>query len=651
MDYSFFDSLLDAVFVLDSQKRIRYCNVSAATLCDSSVRRLTKGDGVPLYDVLEVSDHRSFVNKAGDYGKTELAPWSEVDFRLLKAEKSGKIQVSVQPFSDPQGQSRWIVTCHDVTLEETLHQKYQGELEQKEEMINELRDARGKLEKYSKNLEQMVEDRTQELRRANSMLKAIMDSLGQGFLVFNRLGHCGQIYTKACLDILESDPNGKTIDAVLSLRGDEKAQFDKWMAATFSQALPFTSMKELAPQFYEHSKGKHIVLDYFPIEAEDGQLSNILLVATDKTSEFEANKALEKERHYARMIVKMVKNKGQFSDFLDSAKELISGLRKSTQSKPREFWDHEEMFRLLHTLEGEAGAFHVNSLRISSRACQEALEPIRTLEADSLDVEKFIQELEQMDLCLQFFLKENHDILSLILSDKSELAEVSLDEINGFFKALRKANIGTSLLTHFQESFYKQDLKRALLHLDDVAQQVALKQNKELKPVEFLNQNVRVFPEIYKDLLSSLVHVFRNAVDHGIENPAEREVFGKAREGHIQVRSQRIYRSGMSWIQIVIQDDGRGVDPERIRKKLEENGVPTTDLNDHEVIQKIFDPGFTSRDQVSEFSGRGVGMDAVRTEAERLNGHVHVTSDVGQGTKITIEIPELSRENVYSLVA
>ena len=171
MDYSFFDALIDVVFIVNNEKGIVYCNEAAASLCESSVRRLTKGK--PISEYIQFSEDNLFSD--------QVFPMTEMNFKLIKKDKDGKVQMSVQPFTGENSEPCWILVARDVTLEEVLHAKYHKQLEEKQVVIDQLKEAQTQLEAYSKNLEQMVEERTLEVKKANIMLNAIMDSLGQGF--------------------------------------------------------------------------------------------------------------------------------------------------------------------------------------------------------------------------------------------------------------------------------------------------------------------------------------------------------------------------------------------------------------------------------------------------------------------------------------
>ena len=136
-----------------------------------------------------------------------------------------------------------------------------------------------------------------------------------------------------------------------------------------------------------------------------------------------------------------------------------------------------------------------------------------------------------------------------------------------------------------------------------------------------------------------LLHLLRNAVDHGIEPPAERLAAGKSEEATILLSAQHVE----SHIVIEVTDDGRGIDPVKIRAAAVRKGLLSPEaagrLSDEEAINLIFAPGFSSAEQVTDVSGRGVGMDIVRTNIEKINGTVHVTTHLGEGTTFTIKLP------------
>ena len=134
-----------------------------------------------------------------------------------------------------------------------------------------------------------------------------------------------------------------------------------------------------------------------------------------------------------------------------------------------------------------------------------------------------------------------------------------------------------------------------------------------------------------------LTHLIRNAVDHGIERPEDRLAAGKSEEGVLRVAAEQ--RSGR--IVITVADDGRGIDRARVRAKAIERGIvaPDANLNDEEIDNLIFAPGFSTAEKVSNISGRGVGMDVVRRNVQALGGRIGVTSRFGHGTSFTLSLP------------
>ena len=142
---------------------------------------------------------------------------------------------------------------------------------------------------------------------------------------------------------------------------------------------------------------------------------------------------------------------------------------------------------------------------------------------------------------------------------------------------------------------------------------------------------------IVEDLLDPIMHCVRNSVDHGIENPQDRTAAGKSPEGTLLLKANN--EGNMIVIDIV--DDGKGIDVERVRAKAIERGIihPDKLLSDQEAFNLIFEAGFSTADKISNVSGRGVGLDVVKTQIEKINGTVLVTSEHGKGTKFSIRLP------------
>lgn len=142
---------------------------------------------------------------------------------------------------------------------------------------------------------------------------------------------------------------------------------------------------------------------------------------------------------------------------------------------------------------------------------------------------------------------------------------------------------------------------------------------------------------VIEDLLDPLMHSVRNALDHGIESAADRRAAGKPEEGTVMLKAS----NEGNMIIIEISDDGKGIDVEAVKRKAVERGVihPTKALTELESFNLIFEPGFSTAAAVTNISGRGVGLDVVKRQIEKLNGSVTVSSQRGKGTKFTIKLP------------
>ena len=162
--------------------------------------------------------------------------------------------------------------------------------------------------------------------------------------------------------------------------------------------------------------------------------------------------------------------------------------------------------------------------------------------------------------------------------------------------------------------------------------------NKQVK-LEIVGQSTPVDRDILKKLEAPLTHMIRNAIDHGVEPPQERVAAGKPMEGTVRLES--FHRGGM--LAITISDDGRGIDIDRIRQKIIDRnlGSPKTaaQLSDAEIIEFLFLPGFSTAEQVTEISGRGVGLDIVKSMVQEVGGTIRATSQFRKGTNFHFQLP------------
>jgi two-component system chemotaxis sensor kinase CheA len=144
---------------------------------------------------------------------------------------------------------------------------------------------------------------------------------------------------------------------------------------------------------------------------------------------------------------------------------------------------------------------------------------------------------------------------------------------------------------------------------------------------------------IIEALADPLIHIVRNSLDHGLETPDVRRVAGKSATGTLTIRANQ---EGDQVI-IEISDDGKGIDPVIVKRKAYEKGIideaALERLTDRDAVNLVFAAGFSTADVVSDLSGRGVGMDVVRTAVEKVNGNIQLESQVGKGTKIRISLP------------
>jgi len=203
----------------------------------------------------------------------------------------------------------------------------------------------------------------------------------------------------------------------------------------------------------------------------------------------------------------------------------------------------------------------------------------------------------------------------------------------------------TARLAFITEELQSASLKTRMVPIDmtfrrfpRLVRDVALSLGKEVDLI-IRGEDTELDKTVVEEIADPLVHLVRNSLDHGVEAPAVREAQGKPRKGTVILEA----RQEGDHIIVQVSDDGAGIDPEKIGRKAVEKGLLSVerarDLSRRELMDLIFLPGFSTAEKVSDVSGRGVGMDVVRTNLERLNGVIELDSQPGRGTIVTLRLP------------
>jgi two-component system chemotaxis sensor kinase CheA len=226
----------------------------------------------------------------------------------------------------------------------------------------------------------------------------------------------------------------------------------------------------------------------------------------------------------------------------------------------------------------------------------------------------------------------------LVLARNQILQFTSREADSAFVATTQRLNLIT---TELQEGVMKtrmQPIGNVWAKFPRVVRDLALACKKQVR-IEMEGKETELDKTIIEAIKDPLTHIVRNSVDHGMELPADRVARGKPAEGRLLLRA---YHEG-GQVNIEISDDGGGVNTERVKAKAIQKGILTAEqagrMSDRELVNLIFAPGFSTAEQVSNISGRGVGMDVVKTNIEKIGGTVDIQSTAGEGTTLKIRIP------------
>lgn len=302
---------------------------------------------------------------------------------------------------------------------------------------------------------------------------------------------------------------------------------------------------------------------------------------------FSIDKRIEKKRENKEEDEKGKKEKGE---------------RKGTKKEAEEREGEIKQNAGIQT--SKAQSPKIQSSRISTEQLDKLMNLVGELVINRTRIKELIGESKSKDL--DFSLSEYQKLIRELQKEVLEIRMIPLDQITNMYPRMIR------------------DLSKA--------------QNKK---IDFIikGKEIKLDRAVMEEIGDPLVHLLRNAVDHGIETPEKRVEFGKEETGNIMITASR----QQNHVLIKIEDDGRGIDPEDVRKAALEKGLicreEAEQLSEREAVQLIFTPGLSTASVVTDLSGRGVGMDIVKNRIERLGGSIKVESKPGTGSRFELKLP------------
>jgi two-component system chemotaxis sensor kinase CheA len=505
------------------------------------------------------------------------------------------------------------------------------------EMGKKIVEYNNKLQEYNRTLEDKVNERTADLNEANDFINTMINSLDQGLLVFNQLGKCQDTFTKPCESFFSKSPKGQRVKDLIN--PEDEDLFNEWVKNLFLEPIPFKSLVELGPKSVPTDLNakdinfQHVTLNYYPMRDKDEKVTNVVLVATDKTKEYLANEKVKEQNDYIKFLSSVLSNRKEFDNLVQFFKDKLDEI----ESNPPKDWEEKEnkddFLMLLHSLKGGFSLFNMTKLT-------DSIHDYETFAGDNRIIHNEV--ITKFDEFNEIINSDLEKLNSLVNSEdeSNDSIDLSLLAVDHFEKVLHAKGY-EAIARQFRVLFKKAPIKSYIKSYIPMMKKLSTELGKEINDITISGGDLLVDKEYYEYFFSSCVHLFRNGVDHGIENTQTREQAGKLPGGNVNIGFQLIKKNSRPFVKFTVEDDGGGIDPAKVRTKMESIGYNEADLKklDDEIIYHIFDMELSTAEQVTEISGRGVGLSDVKKRAIELGGDVNLSSTVGKGTRFEFILP------------
>lgn len=481
-------------------------------------------------------------------------------------------------------------------------------------MASELKESYASLAEMNHTLERKVEERTGELASRNRDMRLVLDNVNQGFLTVTVNGILAQERSTIVdrwfgafgADLRFSDYIGP-VDALYA------ASFELGYEAILEDILPLELSIEQMPTRLR-SGDREFLCTYMAITKEE-RFDGLLIVINDVTAELLNARHEAERKEILSMFEALSRDRAGVLNFMDEANEMVQRLLEG---------DRERQRQLLHTLKGNAGLV---GFGVVAQICHHQEDLLEQREG-ALGAE------ELAPLLVRWQLINEH--LKRFLGDRGQdVVDVAANEIERVEELLRGGAPATEVLDRLA-AWRLEPTEVPMNRLGRYAVALASRLDKAPVELDVQSNGIRLAPKAWAGFWADLVHVVRNAVDHGVETSDERVSHGKPAVAHVRITSA--IRPGNRLV-IEIADDGWGIDWDAVRRKAVTLGLPSENQDD--LVRAIFTSGVSARDEVTALSGRGVGLSAVRRQVDERGGTVVVETERGRGTcfRFTFSLP------------
>jgi len=453
----------------------------------------------------------------------------------------------------------------------------------------------------------------QELTRAHGMARMLLDHVDHAIVLVDRGGRTAPQCSRAAQELLGAVTPGMK---VWRLFEDGNPRFAAWLEASWISAedgwMPLELALAQVPTQVELG-GRMLAITLRIVDAESAT-TPVLLVATDITEVVRAREAEQVSRQVATLLSRSVEEPYLVASFVAEGSRLVVGICGG-------LWPAADQRRAVHTLKGSALVMGLKCLGGWLHALED-----RMATADAGCSEEDRSRLAEAWQALV------GPMQPLLERDALQGLRIQATELEDLVALVEGGADGAELVAALRMLAW-EPVRPWLEQLAQRARALHLEGGRELAVVVDCDA-LRVPPSAdWAGLWPTLVHLVRNAVDHGLEAPELRAAVRKPAIGTLFLRASR----SPSWLSLEIADDGPGVCWEAVARKAAARGLPIEHQAD--LVEALFTEGLSTRDTVTQTSGRGVGLSAVRFAARRLGGEVELSSVAGRGTSVRIVLP------------